>query len=214
MNLLFVFSDQQRYTALGANCNRVVQTPHLDRMAAEGMVCDNMFSNHPLCSPLRAILLTGRYGWRNGVIDNEYEPFRDIPTLPGALRSAGYHTGHVGVWHLGVGQYPDEYRLYDPADVDLPGNVPPQMADFARREIADYYGCCTGLDAQMGRLLDALERLGLADDTTVEEMETRLHRWMEGTGDPFEFGRRGPRGFIDIGQRWTDPVRWKDWGTA
>ena len=39
-------------------------------------------------------------------------------------------------------------------------------------------------------------------------------RWMEGTDDPFEFGRRGPRGFIDVGQRWTDPARWKDWGTA
>ena len=247
MNLLFVFSDQQRYSALGANGNPVVRTPNLDRMAAEGLVCDNMFSNHPLCSPFRAILLTGRYGWRNGVIDNEYEPFRDIPTLPGVLHSAGYHTGHIGVWHLGVGpypaedrygldylaavegvggnyfdqryfenergptlhsgwspasetdlavrflenhtekrqddpfalfvswrpphwpypQYPDEYGLYDPADVDLPANVPRQMADFARREIADYYACCTGLDAQMGRLLDALERLGLAEDTVV-----------------------------------------------
>ena len=74
------------------------------------MAGDNMFSNHPLCSPFRAILLTGRYGWRNGVIDNEYEPFRDIPTLPGALRSAGYHTDHIGVWHLGVGPYPSEDR--------------------------------------------------------------------------------------------------------
>ncbi len=48
----------------------------------------------------------------------------------------------------------------------------------------------------------------------VEEMETRLHRWMEATGDPFEYGRRGPRGFVAIGQRWADPIRWKDWGTA
>ena len=42
MNILFVFSDQQRYTALGANGNKVVQTPNLDQMASEGMVCDNM----------------------------------------------------------------------------------------------------------------------------------------------------------------------------
>ncbi|MXY52873.1 MAG: sulfatase-like hydrolase/transferase, partial [Gammaproteobacteria bacterium] len=247
MNVLFVFSDQQRHSSLGAYGNQVVQTPNLDRMAAEGMVCESMFSNHPLCSPFRAILLTGRYGWRNGVIDNEYEPFRDIPTLPGELKSAGYHTGHIGVWHLGVPpypeqdrygldylaavagvggnyfdqryhenetgptlhegwspvvetdlairfmerhleerasdpfalfvswrpphwpypQYPEEYGGYDPAEIDLPGNVPPQMADFARREIADYYGCCTGLDAQMGRLLAALDRLGLSGDTLV-----------------------------------------------
>ena len=69
MNLLFVFSDQPRYSALDANGNQVVRTPNLDRMAAEGMVCDNMFSNHPLCSPFRAILLTGRYAWQNGVIE-------------------------------------------------------------------------------------------------------------------------------------------------
>ena len=110
MNILFVFSDQQRYTALGANGNKVVQTPNLDQMASEGMVCDNMFSNNPLCTPFRGILLTGRYGWKNGVICNEMEPFRDIPTLPSVLRDAGYHTGHIGVWHLGKPPYPEENR--------------------------------------------------------------------------------------------------------
>ena len=61
-NILFVFSDQQRYSALGANGNEVVKTPFLDGLASEGMACDRMFSNHPLCSPYRAILLTGQYG--------------------------------------------------------------------------------------------------------------------------------------------------------
>ncbi len=51
--------------------------------------------------------------------------------------------------------------------MDVPSNVPEQMADFARREIADYYGYCTGLDAQMARLTVALERLGIADNTIV-----------------------------------------------
>ena len=245
-NILFVFSDQQRYSALGANGNEVVKTPFLDGLASEGMACDRMFSNHPLCSPYRAILLTGQYGWRNGVIDNEYRPRRDIPTLPGVLREHGYGTGHVGTFHLGKGpyfeedrygldylaavqagrgyfdvsyyenetgptefkgwgpeveadlairfmerhlenrpddpfalfvswrpphwpykQYPEEHAIYDPAEVDLPGNVPEQMAYFARREIADYYGCCTGLDAQMGRLLGAFDRLGIRENTIV-----------------------------------------------
>ena len=88
-NIVFVFSDQQRYSALGANGNDVIQTPILDAMAAEGMVCDNMFSNHPLCSPYRAILLTGRYGSQNLVNDNEYSPRKDIPTLPGTLSQHG-----------------------------------------------------------------------------------------------------------------------------
>ena len=109
-NILFVFSDQQRYSALGCNGNPVVQTPAIDRLASQGMVCDNMFSNHPLCSPYRAILLTGRYGWQNLVIDNEYRPRTDIPTLPGTLRQHGYGTGHVGTFHLGKGPYPEEER--------------------------------------------------------------------------------------------------------
>lgn len=46
MNILFVFSDQQRYTALGANGNKVVQTPNLDQMASEGMVCDMPLSRY------------------------------------------------------------------------------------------------------------------------------------------------------------------------
>jgi len=48
----------------------------------------------------------------------------------------------------------------------------------------------------------------------LHEMEARLHRRMEATGDPFEHGKRGPRGFIDISQRWANPEQWKDWGTA
>ena len=109
-NILFVFSDQQRYSALGANGNDIIQTPVLDAMAREGMVCDNMFSNHPLCSPYRAMLLTGRYGWQNLVIDNEYRPRKDIPTLPATLRQHGYGTAHVGTFHLGKGPYPEEDR--------------------------------------------------------------------------------------------------------
>ncbi|MBV7333541.1 sulfatase [Chloroflexi bacterium TSY] len=268
-NILFVFSDQQRYSALGANGNPIVRTPTIDRLAAEGMVCDNMFSNHPLCSPYRAILLTGRYAWQNLVIDNEYQPRRDIPTLPGTLRKHGYGTGHVGTFHLGKGpypeeerygldylaaldlnsgagyfnrsyyenesgptlfegwapevetdlairfmerhldarpndpfalfvswrpphwpypQYPEEHAIYDPADVDVPGNVPEQMVDFARREIADYYGCCTGLDAQMARLVEALDRLGISDNTIVcYTSDHGDHLSSHGYGKPYDY---------------------------
>ena len=467
-NIVFVFSDQQRYSALGANGNRVVRTPVLDGMAAEGMVCDNMFSNHPLCSPYRAILLTGQFGWRNGVIDNEYRPRRDIPTLPGTLREHGYGTAHVGTFHLGKPPYTEEGRYgidylaavgvgrgyfdqpyyenergpvvfpgWGPTvETDLairylerhrdraagrpvrpvpvvaapalavravsrtpssatirprsilPANVPEALADHARRELADYYACCTGLDVEMGRLLAALDRLQVADDTivcytsdhgdhirahgygkpnetwlhntrraskatpyedsahvpfvvrwpgntppgtrsdafmgaidivpsllgacgvpapaglqgrdlspvwrgqpvpadpphapgasesvylmnmahgwpnrygwvgrwravrtarytyarwyanerspwlfdrqedplemnnlaysaaarpVVQEMEERLHRWMEATGDPFEHGARGDRGFVEVGQQWADPDKWAEWGTS
>jgi len=52
-NILFVFADQLRFSALGSSGNRVVRTPHFDRLASEGLVFDNAFANHPLCSPYR-----------------------------------------------------------------------------------------------------------------------------------------------------------------
>ncbi|MDE0446712.1 MAG: hypothetical protein OXH96_08580 [Spirochaetaceae bacterium] len=48
----------------------------------------------------------------------------------------------------------------------------------------------------------------------VQEMEQRLHHWMEATGDPFEHGVRGPRGFVEVGQQWADPDKWAEWGTS
>ena len=68
------------------------------------------------------------------------------------------------------------------------------------------------------RQADPLEMQDLANAAearpVVEEMEARLHRWMEATGDPFEYGRRGPRGFLDVGQAWADAEKWKDWGVS
>ena len=65
------------------------------------------------------------------------------------------------------GQYPEEYKLYSPEDVEVPGNVPVQFRDFAAREIADYYGMVVSLDECMGRLMGGLDEMGLGDDTIV-----------------------------------------------
>ena len=68
------------------------------------------------------------------------------------------------------------------------------------------------------RQSDPLEMTNLADNSearpALEEMEARLHRWMEATSDPFEYGQRGPRGFLELGQLFADPEKWADWGTA
>jgi arylsulfatase A-like enzyme len=65
---------------------------------------------------------------------------------------------------------------------------------------------------------DPLEMVNLFDSPearpVVEEMEERLHRWMEGTQDPFEYGRRGPRGFLDLGQEFANPDAYAGWWTA
>ena len=109
-NIIYVFADQLRYSALGCNGNTDIQTPNFDHLAQEGMVLDQAFSACPLCSPYRAQVLSGKYAHENGVMCNEYELRHDIPTLPQVLKAAGYDTFYVGKWHLGYGPYPEEKR--------------------------------------------------------------------------------------------------------
>jgi arylsulfatase A-like enzyme len=91
-NIVFIFADQLRYTAVGCNGNEVVRTPNIDRLAGEGVVFDRAFSGCPICSPYRGQLLTGRYSHSNGVVDNEYRLRPGEATLPMALRDAGYRS--------------------------------------------------------------------------------------------------------------------------
>lgn len=102
-NLLFVFSDQQHWQAVGY-ADAAFETPALDRLAAEGIVCSHAFCTTPQCSPSRASMLTGQYPSKTGVLGNVGQaggaPLR-MPTLGQRLREAGYRTGYFGKWHLG-----------------------------------------------------------------------------------------------------------------
>lgn len=99
-NIVFVFSDQMRGMDLGCAGNEDVLTPNLDRMAAQGTRFDRAYANCPVCTPSRAMLLTGRYPLSNRVVANDLPLPEDIPTVGKALRDAGYRTGYVGKWHL------------------------------------------------------------------------------------------------------------------
>ncbi len=99
-NLLFVFSDQQRAGDLGCEGNGQAITPHLDRMAAEGVRFTNAVSTCPVCTPYRAALLTGRYPLSNGMVINDVRLPVTETSLAHVLRDAGYVTGYFGKWHL------------------------------------------------------------------------------------------------------------------
>ena len=106
-NVIVVFADQLRSQALGCYGNRQVPTPNFDKLAAGGARFTNAISTYPLCSPFRAMLMTGRYPMSNGVVYNNYPIWDGQPTIARALKAQGYETGYIGKWHLaGKGNYP------------------------------------------------------------------------------------------------------------
>jgi len=102
-NILFIFSDQQHWQALGLR-DASFDTPNLDRLAGESVVFKNAFCATPQCSPSRASMLTGLYPSKTGVIGNVGkaggEPLK-TRTIGAMLQDAGYRTGYFGKWHLG-----------------------------------------------------------------------------------------------------------------
>jgi arylsulfatase A-like enzyme len=102
-NLLFIMSDDHASHAISAYGSAINQTPHLDRIAAEGMRMDAVFCTNSICTPSRAAILTGTYNHVNGVTTLDTLMDDSLWTFPQALQAAGYHTALFGKWHLGHG---------------------------------------------------------------------------------------------------------------
>lgn len=109
-NIIIIFADDLGYGDLGCYGHPSIRTPHLDRMAAEGVRFTDFYTADAICTPSRAALLTGRYAVRSGMSYPRRVLFPEsaggLPpgeiTLAEALRGRGYATAHVGKWHLGV----------------------------------------------------------------------------------------------------------------
>ncbi|MFL6240235.1 MAG: sulfatase [Actinomycetes bacterium] len=99
-NIVVVMSDQHRADLLGCAGQPVVQTPAIDRLAAEGVRFSSVNCQGPLCMPARASFLTERYVRDHGVYTNWAEVAAETPTYLWSLRETGYHTALVGKAHL------------------------------------------------------------------------------------------------------------------
>ncbi len=99
-NILFIFADQHRHDALGCAGNGLIETPNLDRLAANGVRFSNAWCQSPICQPSRAALITGRYPHQLDVMRNFGPDMDDTwPTFMKQLQGAGYNTANVGKTH-------------------------------------------------------------------------------------------------------------------
>lgn len=101
-NVILIFTDDHGYADLGCmGLEDDVKTPHLDRLAAEGVRFTNGYITAPQCCPSRAGLMTGRYQQKFGFESNGRGPLPlEEKTIADRLSAVGYHTGMVGKWHL------------------------------------------------------------------------------------------------------------------
>ena len=129
-NILFIMSDDHAAHAISAYGSVVNETPHLDRIAKEGMRFDRCFVVNSICTPSRASILTGKYSHMNGTpVFNRFDGSQ--PVVSKYLQAAGYHTGMFGKWHLGSDPtgfdqwmvLPGQGLYFDPAFLTPTGRV-------------------------------------------------------------------------------------------
>lgn len=127
-NLVFVLADDAGYGDFSCFGAARIKTPNIDRLAAQGVRFTDAYAPSATCTPTRYSLLTGEYAWRKpgtNILPGDaaliIEPGR--PTLPALMKQAGYATGAIGKWHLGLGT--------GPTDLCVERSIRPTKAGFA-----------------------------------------------------------------------------------
>lgn len=107
-NVVLVYADDLGYGDLSCYGSKLIQTPNIDRLAERGLLFTQGYATHSTCTPSRYSLLTGEYAWRRnlGILPGDAPLTIPVskPTLATLFKNAGYRTGIVGKWHLGLGE--------------------------------------------------------------------------------------------------------------
>jgi len=111
-NIIFLLTDDQRWDAMGAMGNPIIETPNMDALATKGILFQNAYVTTSICCVSRASILTGRYEKKHGIHDfnTDLKPNLVNGSYPNLLKKAGYHIAFIGKY--GVGHHTD-FSAYD-----------------------------------------------------------------------------------------------------
>ena len=207
-NIVVIMADQHRADALGCYGNDIIQTPNIDRLAAEGARFGRAFCQGPLCMPARWSLLTGRYVRDHGVFENDWDMTQDIPNLAQHLQQAGYYTSCIGKMHL----FADETLVCGRPELASDPHVTPRyrQVGFDEPHPAPEKNGVMGLDCEY---VDHLKEQGLFESygewfhLRAYPKKTATH-----TGLPMWFPESTPLPNEDYLDTWTGQqvVKWID----
>jgi arylsulfatase A-like enzyme len=193
--------DGVRPDELGIGGNRLIQTPHIDRIGREGIQFTNGFAINALCAPSRGTILTGLYPCKHGVIDNFHQLKPGIPIISDLLRSSGYEVALCGKSHQANGlrdHYWDYYYAYL------------KQQPYFGASIAEGFNGQIGEDKVIEGYADdvitdhAVHWLGSRSDTPF-----CLFLWLKAPHDPYMLPRRLAT-LYDDGSRITKPATFDD----
>ncbi|MFA7160550.1 MAG: sulfatase-like hydrolase/transferase, partial [Kiritimatiellia bacterium] len=186
-NILIIYADEHRYDCLGAYGNTDIRTPHIDALAADGVLFENSFCPYPVCTPSRYSLLTGSYAHQHlGILNRSTLP-AGLPVLPRLLRDAGYATAAIGKMHFtptyldvgfdkmllaeqcGAGRYDDDYHRWLKAEglcdrLDLIDQIP----EFREQAPAEYWSAYGALRSDLDEAHHSTTWIG---DRALEALE-------------------------------------------
>ncbi len=107
-NIVIIYADDLGYGDISGNGATKIKTPNIDKIATQGLRFTSAYATSATCTPSRFSMLTGEYAWRKqgtGIAPGDAALLipANITTMPGMLQNAGYKTGVIGKWHLGLG---------------------------------------------------------------------------------------------------------------